>query len=134
MATVDSSSLSRAVEQLKRDIAVLRRQVRELSRMLTTHDAGSMGPPAGSRKDFVTLETRAFREVVMTVAEAGETLGLGDEQIRRLLRADKLAGVPLGGRAGWQVSRDAVMKMVAARQTFSKPRTANRPRRVRSAV
>jgi excisionase family DNA binding protein len=135
---MDSSSLLAAVTQLKREVAALQRQVRQLTGMI--RPSTPSGPPADSRKDFVRLEKRDFRDVVMTVGEAAGALGLGEEQVRRLLRAEKLAGVPLGGRAGWQVSRESVMEMIAARQNFSRPRTvavargrtraASRPRTV----
>ncbi len=129
--TMDSSSLLAAVAQLKREVAVLQRQVRQLTGLIRERP-GPSGPPADSRKDFVRVEKRDFRDVVMTVGEAGKALELGEEQIRRLLRAEKLAGVPLGGRAGWQVSRESVMEMAATRQTFSRPRTVAASRRVRT--
>jgi excisionase family DNA binding protein len=131
--TMDSSSLLAAVAQLKREVAVLQRQVRQLTGLIRERPGSPSGPPSDSRKDFVLVEKRAFRDVVMTVAEAAEALELGEEQIRRLLRAEKLAGVPLGGRAGWQVSREAVMEMMATRQTFSRTRTVAASRTLRTA-
>lgn len=44
----------------------------------------------------------------MTVAEAAEQLGIGEEQVRRLLRSGSLAGIPLGGRYGWRISRASI--------------------------
>ena len=44
----------------------------------------------------------------MTVPEAAARLGLGEEQVRRLLRRGLLTGISFGGRVGWRLPRAAV--------------------------
>lgn len=51
----------------------------------------------------------------MSVAEAAQELGLSHEQVRRHLRAGRLRGMPLGGRAGWRVSRADAKRFGALR-------------------
>ena len=122
------------LDALARDVQTLKRQVRRLTALLQDDAAKPAGPPDAARRDLLPVPKRSFTDVVMTVPQAAAALGLGEEQVRRLLRAEKLAGIPLGGRAGWQVSRESVMGMVAGRQTFPSrpaPRTATAARTVR---
>ena len=125
MTTTVLKKDSATLEKLSRDVQTLKRQMRRLTAMLGAGapDGVPAGPPQATRRDFVPVEKREFRQVVMTVAEAAAALELGEEQVRRLLRAEKLAGIPLGGRAGWQVSRESVEDMVQARQTFTRPQS-----------
>ena len=62
--------------------------------------------------DFVPLGVAPAGTHTMTVAEAAAALAIGEEQTRRLLRAGTLFGVPLGGRAGWRVSRSAAEELL----------------------
>ena len=55
----------------------------------------------------------------MTVAEAARELNLSIEQVRRHLRSGNLRGMPLGGRAGWRVSRADVTRFVATRRALA---------------
>ena len=131
---ITNAANSQTLDTLARDVRTLKRQVRRLTALLQDDATKPAGPPAAARRDFLPVPKRSFSDVVMTVPQAAAALGLGEEQVRRLLRAEKLAGIPLGGRAGWQVSREAVMEMVVARQTFpSRPasRTATAARTVR---
>ena len=50
-----------------------------------------------------------------TVAEAARDLGIGEEQVRRLLRSGVIRGIPLGGRFGWRVSRHSVAEYAQER-------------------
>ena len=116
---------SQSLDALARDVRTLQRQVRTLTALLQDDASKPAGPPAAARREFLPLPKRSFHDVVMTVPQAATALGLGEEQVRRLLRAEKLAGIPLGGRAGWQVSRESVTEMVEARRTFPRRATAS---------
>lgn len=61
-------------------------------------DLNDFGPP-------VRIQVGRY---TMTVREAAEQLGIGEEQVRRLLRSGAIRGIPLGGRNGWRVSRAGV--------------------------
>lgn len=50
----------------------------------------------------------SLRFTGMSVSETAERLGLGEEQVRRLLRRGFLAGIPFGGHVGWRLPRSAV--------------------------
>lgn len=50
----------------------------------------------------------SLRFTGMSVSEAAERLGLGEEQVRRLLRRGLLAGISFGGHVGWRLPRSAV--------------------------
>jgi excisionase family DNA binding protein len=76
--------------------------------------------------DFTPLELAPAGTHTMTVAEAAAALAIGEEQTRRLLRAGTLFGVPLGGRAGWRVSRSAVDELL--RERFGPSPRRGRPR------
>jgi len=58
-------------------------------------------------------QKRDLRYSGMTVAEAADALGIGEEQVRRLLRRGELVGVPYGGRTGWRLPRDEVTAIAA---------------------
>ncbi len=47
---------------------------------------------------------------------------------RRLLRAGTLFGVPLGGRAGWRVSRSAVEELLRERASQTHARQGGKER------
>jgi excisionase family DNA binding protein len=57
--------------------------------------------------EFTPLDVTVGRHS-MTVTEAARELGIGVEQVRRLLRSGALSGVPLGGQHGWRVARTSV--------------------------
>lgn len=61
--------------------------------------------------EFVPYPDMPPGTFTMSVAEAARDLRLSEEQVRRHLRSGRLEGVPLGGRAGWRVSRFAVTQM-----------------------
>ena len=123
MTTTTVDAASRAAR--RRDVDTLKREVRRLMSLLAERERGAEGPPASTRSQFLPVRHRDLRDVVMTVAEAAAHLGLGEEQVRRLLRSEKLAGIPLGGRAGWQVSRESVEDMLAARTMLPRQRRAS---------
>jgi excisionase family DNA binding protein len=70
----------------------------------------------------------------MTVAEAARALGVGEEQVRRLLRRSLLSGVQFGGSTGWRLPRAEVEAVAAEwsaqRRAHDRARrtTAKRPR------
>jgi excisionase family DNA binding protein len=78
--------------------------------------------------DFVPLELAPAGTHTMTVAEAAAALAIGEEQTRRLLRAGTLFGVPLGGRAGWRVSRSAVEELLRERASQTHARQGGKER------
>jgi excisionase family DNA binding protein len=55
--------------------------------------------------DALLMAPDRLEDTSVTVREAAAILGLGEEQVRRLLRSGDLVGVPYGGRAGWRLSR-----------------------------
>jgi excisionase family DNA binding protein len=78
----------------------------QMVRMLAARLVGSVD---GS--EFDTIEVLPLEDAGCSVAEAAETLGIGAEQTRRLLRAGILGGVQLGGRRGWLVSKASVDRL-----------------------
>lgn len=82
----------------------------------------------------------SLRHSGITVAEAAAILGVGEEQVRRLLRRGDLEGMPYGGRTGWRLSRSYVQTVaaewkaaregqLAAKSQQREPRRDNRRRR-----
>jgi|HubBroStandDraft_6_1064221.scaffolds.fasta_scaffold37006_3 excisionase family DNA binding protein len=64
----------------------------------------------------IPVDSRSIEEVSASVHEAAEKLGIGEEQVRRLLRSGELIGVPYGGRRGWRISRDYLDDLAAQRR------------------
>lgn len=58
---------------------------------------------AAARRHAGTETERALRTSGMTVGEAAARLGVGEEQVRRLLRRGDLKGVAFGGSVGWRL-------------------------------
>lgn len=67
-------------------------------------------------REGTPLETRPLEEMSASVHEAAEQLGIGEEQVRRLLRSGELLGVPYGGRRGWRISRGYLEAIAAERR------------------
>jgi len=86
--------------------------------------ASGSTPARPSDREFEDVSVPSLEEASVTVPEAAQMLGIGAEQVRRLLRADRLAGVNLGGRAGWRVSRRSINSLIRERQTHGTGRTA----------
>ena len=112
-----------AIEDLVREVRALRHDLEEVRRYVGLprgrHSAEFLRWAAEQGfdpDDFEPMEVPPPGTHTMTVAEAAAALGIGEEQTRRLLRAGTLFGVPLGGRAGWCVSRSAVAELLHARQ------------------
>jgi excisionase family DNA binding protein len=109
------ADLERQVTGLQQELEEVRRFVglprgRHSAAFLAWADHHGVDPD-----DFVPLELPPAGTHTMTVAEAAAALAIGEEQTRRLLRAGTLFGVPLGGRAGWRVSRSAVDELLRER-------------------
>jgi len=78
--------------------------------------SGAEQPQGGSGESpsaSVTAPGLSLRYSGMTVAQAAVVLGVGEEQVRRLLRRGELEGVSLGGKAGWRLD-PAYVREVAA--------------------
>ncbi len=119
-------ALEQVVRRLQREVAELR------ARLDAMTDAAADAPPRHSKEklawakrhridlgDFEQFEPPPPGTYTMTVAEAARQLDLSLEQVRRHLRSGQLRGTPLGGRAGWRVSRADVTRFRAARQALS---------------
>jgi len=61
--------------------------------------------------EFAPFEAPPLGTYTMTVAEAALETGLGEEQVRRRLRAGTLRGVAQTGKAGWRVVRADVDRL-----------------------
>jgi excisionase family DNA binding protein len=68
----------------------------------------------------VRIQPRPTEEISATVREAAEVLGVGEEQIRRLLRSGGLLGIPYGGRRGWRIPRAHLQEVAAERRRAGK--------------
>ena len=117
--------LEQEVAELQRDLEELRRFVglaprRHSAELLDWAERLGIDPD-----DFEPMELPPVGTHTLTVAEAAQMLTLSEEHTRRLLRSGALFGVPLGGRAGWRVSRSAVEELL--RQRGYAP-TSRRPR------
>jgi excisionase family DNA binding protein len=87
---------------------------RMLSELQRSGDAGGVdeaAPAARSGDDAAPPSSLRFSG--MTVAQAAVVLGIGEEQVRRLLRRRALEGVSLGGKAGWRLEPDYVRRTAA---------------------
>jgi len=74
------------------------------------------GLSRGATRPHAALGARvALRHSGMTVGEAAALLGIGPEQVRRLLRRGDLNGVAFGGRTGWRLDRDELEKLADRR-------------------
>jgi excisionase family DNA binding protein len=115
-------TMASTIAELERQVTGLRREVEEMRRFIGLpqgrHSAAFLAWAADhgiDPDDFTPLELAPVGTHTMTVAEAAAALAIGEEQTRRLLRAGTLFGVPLGGRAGWRVSRSAVDELLRER-------------------
>jgi excisionase family DNA binding protein len=117
------SAVDRAIEGL----VELRRA---LDRYLTTSSGGELPDDFG---DSLLLTPGRLEDTSVTVREAADILGLGEEQVRRLLRTGDLMGVPYGGRAGWRLSR-AYVEEQAQNRSPRRRRTRENPRRAQEAA
>jgi excisionase family DNA binding protein len=115
-------TMASTIAELERQVTGLRREVEEMRRFIGLsqgqHSAAFLAWAADhgvDPDDFTPLELAPAGTHTMTVAEAAAALAIGEEQTRRLLRAGTLFGVPLGGRAGWRVSRSAVDELLRER-------------------
>lgn len=103
-----------AVDQAMEALAVARRLL-----------SGSTRPPRRAaafddaferaHHEGVPVAAPSLRHAGLTVRQAAGLLGVGEEQVRRLLRRGELLGVPFGGRTGWRLSRDYVERLAAGR-------------------
>jgi excisionase family DNA binding protein len=131
--TARAPTLAHVVNGLRRDIAELRARVDALDPSAATALTSSMHSKerlAWAARHGIDLEAiEPFHPAplgthTMTVAEAARELGLSLEQVRRHLRSGRLRGTPLGGRAGWRVSRADVAQFNASRHAITAGRTA----------
>jgi excisionase family DNA binding protein len=77
-------------------------------------------PFAQAVREGVRIQPRPTEEISATVREAAEVLGVGEEQIRRLLRSGGLLGIPYGGRRGWRIPRAHLQEVAAERRRAGK--------------
>lgn len=59
-------------------------------------------------------------ERYLTVPEVAEQLRVGEETVRRWLRAGRLEGVLLSRKAGWRVPQESVTKMLTGFEMVGK--------------
>jgi excisionase family DNA binding protein len=87
---------------------------------MPTHSLHSKGKVAWAKRygidldDLEPFNAAPLGTHTMTVADAARELGLSAEPVRRYLRAGRLRGTALGGRAGWRVSRADVARFRAS--------------------
>lgn len=121
--TTSVSALQQVVRRLQREVAELRAR---LDAITTDGEDQAAGKPskemaAWAKRHAVDLDELepfdppSLGTHTMTVAEAARELDLSLEQVRRHLRSGHLRGTPLGGRAGWRVSRADVARFKQTR-------------------
>ena len=115
-------TMATTIADLERQVTGLQQELEEVRRFVGLprgrHSAAFLawaGAHGVDPEDFVPLELAPAGTHTMTVAEAAAARAIGEEQTRRLLRAGTLFGVPLGGRAGWRVSRSALEELLRER-------------------
>lgn len=96
----------------------------ELRRVLDRSFAEEGGELPADFSEALLLTPPRLRDSSVTVREAAAILGIGEEQVRRLLRSGELLGVPYGGRAGWRLSRAYVEGEAHTRHPKRKKRPA----------
>jgi excisionase family DNA binding protein len=101
---------SPSLSQVAQDVRTALRLLSDLSEQVGRLVAATR-PLATRAEDFESLEVPSLEEAAMSVPQAAAALGIGPEQTRRLLRAGTLAGVQLGGRRGWLVSKASVERL-----------------------
>lgn len=79
--------------------------------------------------EFVPMPDSPPGTFTVSVAEAARVLNLSQEQVRRHLRAGRLRGIALRGRAGWRVSRLDLVRFKTEREglTIDLDTVATRP-------
>jgi excisionase family DNA binding protein len=107
---------TRAARKLIADLQKQRR-VEERARSR----AGDGGP------DLETIH--ALRFGGMTVAEAAAVLRVSDERVRVMARKKELRGAQLGGRIGWRLDRDHILRVAAEWEAQRRGQTTARARR-----
>jgi len=115
------TDLEDAIRQLQQQVADIQAQLEALAPEppKTEHspEALAWAQRYGIDLDeFVTLPSPPPGTYTMSVEEAALVLNLSQEQVRRHLRAGRLHGVPLRGRAGWRVSRIDMVRFKAERE------------------
>jgi excisionase family DNA binding protein len=103
------------MDQALAALQTARRLAAEMSRVVEEEVVPRAPAPRryDERYEEVIETGPSLRYTGMTVAEAAIALGIGEEQVRRLLRRGQLIGVPFGGRVGWRLSREYVDEVVA---------------------
>ncbi len=117
------TTVSETVRRLERELAELQAR---LDAMTATPPPQTHSPEARAwagkhgidLEEFVPFPSAPPGTFTMSVADAAGELQLSQEQVRRYLRSGRLRGVPLGGRAGWRVSRYDVARFRAERDGF----------------
>jgi excisionase family DNA binding protein len=129
--TVSETTLERIVRRLQREVAELRARLDAFEAAPRTdastpqHSAAKLAWAKRHDIDLSAFEPHAPPALgthTMTVAQAARELDLSIEQVRRHLRSGNLRGTPLGGRAGWRVSRADVARMAETRRALAAER------------
>lgn len=127
------SPLEQVVRRLQREVAELRARLDALAgepRDALPAASHSKEKLAWAKRHGIDLdqlksfEAPAPGTYTITVAAAARELELSLEQVRRHLRSGNLRGTPLGGRAGWRVSRADVARFRETRAALSAGREA----------
>jgi hypothetical protein len=89
-----------------------RRILAEMRRSQGSPGQGGGGPVHGKTGRSPGLAP-SLRYSGWSVAQTAAALGIGEEQVRRLLRRGELAGVSFGGRVGWRLVPEYVQEVAA---------------------
>ena len=119
-------ALERLVRRLLKEVAELRARMDAISAASgeaqpSRHSPEKLAWAKRHRidlKEFEPLDAPQVGTHTMSVAEAARELNLSLEQVRRHLRSGNLRGTPLGGRAGWRVSRVDVARLKEMREAL----------------
>jgi len=99
------------VDALIKELEGALASVRRARRMAADLRRRDVGRPERQPETATVPVSRGLRHGGMTVAETAVALDMSEEYVRRLLRRGILVGTPYGGRIGWRLSREYVLRL-----------------------